>query len=75
VTPHLKRIEATDDGVHAFGCYRRPCVVTSDYTVRTTVARFERPETLDSTAVSLTVGPDSQLSAETTETVVTATDL
>ncbi|WP_436933588.1 hypothetical protein [Halovenus marina] len=75
VTPHLKRIETTDEGIHAFGCYRRPCVRTDDYTTRTAVARFEQPETLDSTAVSLTVSADSQVTIDATETVVTATDL
>lgn len=25
-TPHLKRIEETSDGIHAFGCYRQPCI-------------------------------------------------
>jgi hypothetical protein len=75
VTPHLKRIEATDEGIHAFGCYRRPCAGTDDYTVRTAVARFEQPETLDSTSVSLTVNADSRITIEAAETVVTATDL
>lgn len=30
-TPHLKRIEATSPGIHAFGCLRQPCAWTDDY--------------------------------------------
>lgn len=47
VYPHLKRVEATDTGVHAFGCHSDPCIVTSDLTTRTTVVRFERPDALE----------------------------
>lgn len=71
VTPHLKRIEATDDGVHAFGCYRRPCVVTTDVTSRTVAARFERPDTLALAGVSLTVDADTRITFDTTDSVVT----
>lgn len=71
VTPHLKRVEATEDGVHAFGCYRRPCVRTDDYSLRTVVARFERPEALDSAAVSLTVDAETRVTVRAGEGVVT----
>jgi len=71
ILPHLKRIEATDTGIHAFGCYTRPCVYTADYTARTTVARFERLDALDSGVVSLTVGPSTRYNVATAEDVVT----
>ncbi|NHX40411.1 hypothetical protein BDK61_1100 [Haloarcula quadrata] len=71
ILPHLKRIEATDTGIHAFGCYTRPCVYTADYTARTTVARFERPDALDSGVVSLTVDPSTRYNVATGEDVVT----
>lgn len=61
VTPHLKRIEEANEGIHAFGCYRRPCIVTSDQTVRTVVARFARPAGLDGSIVSLTVDPETRV--------------
>lgn len=64
VTPHLKRIEEADDGIHAFGCYRRPCQVTMDQTVRTVVARFARPASLDGSIVSLTVDPETRVHFE-----------
>jgi hypothetical protein len=60
-TPHLKRIEGVNDGIHAFGCYRRPCIVTSDQTVRTVVSRFARPASLDRSMVSLTVDPETRV--------------
>lgn len=60
-TPHLKRIEETSDGIHAFGCYRQPCIWTDDYTVRTVVARFKRPASLDGSLVSLTVDPETRV--------------
>lgn len=60
-TPHLKRIEEASDGIHAFGCYRQPCIVTSDHTVRTVVARFARPASLDGSIVSLTVDPKTRV--------------
>lgn len=60
-TPHLKRIEETNNGIHAFGCYRQPCVWTDDHTVRTVVARFERPASLDGSLVSLTVDPETRV--------------
>ena len=63
-TPHLKRIEETSDGIHAFGCYRQPCVWTDDYTVRTVVARFEQPARLDGSRVSLTVDPETRVTFE-----------
>lgn len=71
ILPHLKRIEATDTGIHAFGCYTRPCVYTADYTARTTVARFERPDALDAGLVSLTVDPATRYTVATDEGVVT----
>jgi hypothetical protein len=71
VTPHLKRVEATDDGVHAFGCYRRPCVWTDDYSLRTVVARFDRPDALDSAVVSLTVDAETRVTVRADEGVVT----
>lgn len=60
-TPHLKRIEETNDGIHAFGCIRQPCVWTDDITVRTVVARFERPASLDGSRVSLTVDSETRV--------------
>ncbi|MFU1780072.1 hypothetical protein ACM16X_01690 [Haloarcula japonica] len=71
ILPHLKRIETTDTGIHAFGCYTRPCVYTADYTARTTVARFDRPDALDSGVVSLTVDPSTRYNVATGEGVVT----
>lgn len=70
VTPHLERIEETDDGIHAFGCYRRPCGQTDDYTSRTVVARFERPESLETAIVSLTVDADTRVHFTADEGVV-----
>jgi hypothetical protein len=61
VTPHLKRIEETNDGIHAFGCSRRPCIVTSDVTVRSVATRFERPDSLDDSVVSVTVDPETRV--------------
>ncbi|GCF14295.1 hypothetical protein Harman_22300 [Haloarcula mannanilytica] len=71
VLPHLKRIEETAAGVHAFGCYTQPCVYTDDFTARSTVARFERPDTLESGVVSLTVDPETRYNVATGEGVVT----
>jgi hypothetical protein len=71
IIPHLKRIEETADGIHAFGCYTQPCVYTDDFTARSTVARFERPDTLDSGVVSLTVDPSTRYNVATGEGVVT----
>lgn len=74
-TPHFKRIEETDDGVHAFGCYRRPCGGTGDVTMRTVVARFERPENLNEAIVSLTFDPKYLVNFEAGEGVVTVDGL
>ncbi|MDL5363103.1 hypothetical protein [Halalkalicoccus sp. NIPERK01] len=74
-TPHFKRIEETDDGVHAFGCYRRPCGGTGDVTMRTVVARFERPEILNEAIVSLTFDPKYLVNFEAGEGVVTVDGL
>lgn len=60
-TPHLKRVEETGDGVHAFGCSRQPCAGTDDFTVRTVVARFERPPSLEGSLVSLTVDSETRV--------------
>ncbi|KDE59613.1 hypothetical protein EL22_19275 [Halostagnicola sp. A56] len=73
-TPYIKRIEETDDGIHAFGCYRRPCLTTTDYTYRTGVARFERPDELESGLTSLTVDPETRVNVATGEGIVTITD-
>ncbi|WP_262175358.1 hypothetical protein [Haloarcula laminariae] len=70
VYPHVKRLEATDDGVHAFGCHSDPCIVTDDYTSRTTAVRFERPETVETGVVSLTVAPDERWNVAAGEGVV-----
>lgn len=75
VTPHLKQIEETDDGVHAFGCYRRPCIATTDYTLRTVVARFERPAILNKGVVSLTYDSEHVVNFEVGEGVVTVDGL
>jgi len=71
ILPHLKRVEATDSGIHAFGCHTSPCVYTADYTARATVARFERPDTLESGLVSLTVDPATRYTVASGEGVVT----
>lgn len=71
VTPHLKRVEETDEGIHAFGCYRRPCGGTADVTMRTVVARVDRPDRLDSAVVSLTADADSRVTFAVGEGVVT----
>lgn len=73
-TPHVKRIDATDDGVHAFGCPWQPCIWTTDNTARTVVARFERPDTLDRGFVSLIVDSEHRVNFEASEGVVTVTD-
>lgn len=73
-TPYIKRIEETDDGIHAFGCYRRPCLMTTDYTYRTGVARFERPDELESGLTSLTVDPETRVNVAAGEGIVTITD-
>lgn len=70
-TPHLKRIEEVDDGIHAFGCYRRPCGGTTDVTVRTVLAQLERPERLDRAVVSVTVDPRTQVNITADEGIVT----
>lgn len=72
--PHLKRIEETDSGIHAYGCYRRPCVQTDDYTVRTVAARIDRPDSLKDGLVSLTVDAETRVNIEIGEGVVTVTD-
>lgn len=74
VYPNLKRVEATDDGVHAFGCHNDPCVRTEDYTSRTAAVRFERPEALDTAVVSLTVAPDERWNVAAGEGVVAIPD-
>lgn len=71
VTPHLERIEEADDGIHAYGCYYRPCGGTSDFTSRTVVARFERPDTLSTGEVSLTVDADTRVTFSVDEGIVT----
>lgn len=71
VTPHLERIEATENGFRAFGCYRRPCVWTDDYTKRTVMARFERPDDLSAGVVSLTVDAETRVNVRVDEGVVT----
>lgn len=74
-TPHFERIEEADAGVHAFGCYRRPCGGTADVTMRTVVARFERPENLNEAIVSLTFDPKHLVNFETGEGIVTVDGL
>jgi hypothetical protein len=74
VTPHVERVEETDDGVHAFGCERQPCVYTSDLTSRTVAVRFERPERLDAATVSLTVSVEKRINFAAGEGVVTLGD-
>jgi hypothetical protein len=71
VTPHLKRIESTATGIHAFGCYFSPCAGTDDVTQRTVFARFPRSEPLDSATVSLTVDPGTRVHFRSGEGVVT----
>ncbi len=73
-TPFIKRIEETEDGIHAVGCYRRPCLMTTDYTYRTTVARVDRPDELESGLVSLTGDPDTRVNFAAGEGVVTLED-
>ncbi|GAB7018610.1 hypothetical protein [Halostagnicola bangensis] len=73
-TPFIKRIEETEDGIHAFGCYRRPCLMTADYTYRTTVVRVDRPDELESGLVSLTGDPDTRVNFAAGEGVVTLED-
>lgn len=70
VTPHLKRIESTADGVHAFGCYRRPCEQSDQLGDQTVVARFQRPETLEVATVSLVNATDGRVTFRSTEGVV-----
>lgn len=72
--PHVKRVEATDDGVRAFGCHSDPCIRTDDYTSRTTAVRFERPGTLETAVVSLTVAPDERWNVAAGEGVVSMPD-
>jgi hypothetical protein len=74
VYPHIKRVEATDTGVHAVGCHSDPCVWTDDYTSRTTAVRFERPDALETGVVSLTVAADERWNVAAGEGVVTIPD-
>jgi hypothetical protein len=74
VRPHIKRIEETAEGLHAYGCYRRPCGGTTDVTVRSIAARVPRPDTLATATVSLTIDPDHQVTFDTSEGVVTVTE-
>jgi hypothetical protein len=71
VQPHVERVESTETGVHAFGCHTDPCIQTDDFTSRTAAVRFERPETLESGVVSLTVAPDERWTVAAGEGVVT----
>lgn len=75
VAPHLQRIEPVAAGIHAHGCYRRPCVQTADFTSRTVVARFERPAALDRARVSLTLDPETRVHVRVGDGVVTVDDL
>ncbi len=70
VYPHIKRVEATDTGVRVFGCHSDPCIQTADYSSRTAAVRFERPDTLETGVVSLTVAPDERWNVATGEGVV-----
>ncbi|WP_276251670.1 hypothetical protein [Haloarcula rara] len=74
VVPHIKRVEATDDGVRAFGCHSDPCIQTDDYTSRTVAVRFERPETLSAAVASLTVASDERWNVAAGEGVVSIPD-
>lgn len=60
-TPHLERIEDASEGLHAHGCIRQPCIWTDDVTVRSVVARVERPASLDGSRVSLTVDAETRV--------------
>jgi hypothetical protein len=71
VVPHVKRVETTDDGVHAFGCHSAPCIVTSDYISRTVAVRFERPGTVETGVASLTVAADERWNVAAGEGAVT----
>lgn len=71
VYPHLERIEATESGIHAFGCHSDPCIYTDDLTMRTTAVRFERPDSGERAVLSLTVGPDERWNVTAGEGVVT----
>lgn len=70
VLPHIKRLEETEDGVHAHGCYERPCLGTTDVTVRTAAVRFDRPDALEEAIVSLTVDEETRYHVAATEDVV-----
>ena len=74
VTPHLKRVEETTEGLHAFGCYRRPCGGTADVSVRTVVARVERPARLEAATVSLTYDAAHRVTVAVGEGVVTVAE-
>ena len=71
LVPHVKRVEATDTGVHAFGCHSDPCVMTADYTSRTVAVRFERPDRLETAIASLTVDAEERWNVAAGEGVVT----
>lgn len=75
VTPHLKRVEETTEGLRAFGCYRRPCGGTADHTMRTVVARVARPVRLDAVVVSLTFDAEHVVNFAVDEGVVTVDGL
>lgn len=72
--PHVKRIEATDDGIRAVGCHADPCIQTDDVTVRTVVARFEQPDALESGIVHLTTDAETRVNFATGDGVVTVAD-
>lgn len=74
VSPHVKRVEATDTGVHAFGCHSDPCLQTADYTARTVAVRFERPDAVETGVVSLTVTADERWNVAAGEGIVTIPD-
>ena len=69
-TPRFMRIEETDDGIHGFGCIKDPYYPTMDATVTTSLARFERSDTLE-TAKATIVTSDGETTVSTDDGIVT----
>ena len=66
----IKRIEETDDGVHAFGCISDPKDPTADATAVMNVVRFERRDGTLETAKATIVTPEGKATVDSTDGIV-----
>lgn len=72
VDHHWVRLEDADGVVHLHGCYTQPYIQTDDITSRSSVVVVDRPAGgLEFARISLTVGADRRVHANSTEGVVT----